>query len=117
MPNEPWGPDTAELWRKAWGTDKAVVVTGYEARMPRLPDGYDWLVTRDLDIVRRTDADGNEVVDLFPKVEVSLLHGFDSHDGFRTVALQVLDVKTYGESPVGLAETMADYAGLVPRIR
>jgi hypothetical protein len=117
VPNEPWGPDTAKLWSQAWGGNKALVMTEYNQRMPTLPDDYSWLVTRDIDIVRKVDAQGNKQVDVFPKVEVSLLHVPDDPDGFKTVAHNVLDVKIYGENPVGLAESILDYTNIRKRIR
>lgn len=118
MPNEPWGDDTAKLWRVAWGFKKAMVVTEYNQRLPKPPNDYALLITRDIDIVRKVDAEGNEKVDVFPKVEVSLLHVPDDPDGFKTMDYGTIDVKMHGESScVALAENILVRRGMLKPVR
>lgn len=93
-------------WLAAWGYNAPVVADEYDDRLPKLPDGYEWQVLRDVVVDDRGPK---------PKMRVVLLWVGTSLDDmtFRVVDRGVIDVQLYGaDAVIELARNIKQRRGL-----
>lgn len=91
-----------QTWRDAWGHNAALIVNDDEIAMPTLPDGYEWLVTR-------------ELTGTHPTYRVALTHVRYEFGGeyFRVAQRGHIDKAMYGEAGVReLAQHLLSREGL-----
>lgn len=88
-----------------WG-NKPMVASEYDEALPNLPDDYNWLIVREVDI--DVAADGEKKV--WPKVRVVLMH--NTGTDLETVKYGRIDVLMYGDgrAVVELAESIYERA-------
>lgn len=91
-----------ETWRAAWGHNAPLIVNDDEIAMPALPEGYEWLVTR-------------ELTGTHPTYRVALTHVRYEFGGeyFRVAQRGQIDKAMYGEAGVReLAQQLLSREGL-----
>lgn len=80
-----------DLYQRAWGADAPIIVGDDEIPLPKLPEYYSWLVTR-------------ELTGEHPTYRVALLYfgPYDSSDGFEFCEVRsgLIDKTMYGEAGV-----------------
>lgn len=87
-----------KTWREAWDHNAALIVNEDEIAMPALPEGYEWLVTR-------------ELTGTHPTYRVALTHVRYEFGGeyFRVAQHGHIDKAMYGEAGVReLAQQLLD---------